>query len=210
MNLRLTPRQKWQRVLSGFALGALIVWSAHISKFEPGMLLGEAGWRNASEALAGFGRPDFSSDFLWRVLHLIAESLAIGMLGMVLAVIMAVPLAAMSACYPNLLDPPGRYRAWRFATTFLRWLARMVLAIMRSIPEIIWAFLFVRIFGLGPGPAVLAIGLTFGGITGKLYADLLEACAPGPIRALRATGNGPISVLLYGLLPQVTVTEQAG
>ncbi|MFT5430959.1 MAG: phosphonate transport system permease protein, partial [Myxococcota bacterium] len=85
----------------------------------------------------------------------------------------------------------------------VRWTSRSVLSVLRSVPEIVWAYLFVRILGLGPGPAVIAIGLSFAGIIGKLYAELLESVDAAPVRALRAAGVGWIGSLTYGALPQV-------
>jgi phosphonate transport system permease protein len=78
-----------------------------------------------------------------------------------------------------------------------------VLGVFRSIPDIIWAYLFVRLVGLGPGPAVLAIGISTGGIIGKLFAELAEATDPEPIHALRRAGIGRLGILIHGVLPQV-------
>lgn len=195
--------RRWRRIFWTIGLGLLLLWSMEISDVAPSQLFDKDGWRSAKDLISGFSSPDLSHDFLHRVLKLMAESIAIGMLGMVLAVFIAVPLALLAARYPCLEDEPGRQMAPHALFSAVRFCARMVLAFFRSIPEIIWAFLFVRILGLGPGPAVLAIGLTFGGIIGKLYADLLEACDPGPVRVLRAGGAGPIGVVVFGLLPQV-------
>jgi phosphonate transport system permease protein len=49
---------------------------------------------------------------------------------------------------------------------------------------------------------VLALGLTYGGMLAKVYAEILESTDPAPARALRASGAGRIQALLYGLLPQ--------
>ncbi len=89
------------------------------------------------------------------------------------------------------------------AIGLLRAAARLVLAVFRSVPEIVWAYLFVRIFGLGPAPAVAAIGLSFAGIIGKLYAELAEATEVDPALSLRASGHGRLGVLLFGVLPQL-------
>jgi phosphonate transport system permease protein len=77
-----------------------------------------------------------------------------------------------------------------------------VLTILRGIPELVWALVFVRVFGLGPAAGVLALGLTYGGMLAKVYAEILESTDPAPARALRASGAGRIQALLYGLLPQ--------
>jgi phosphonate transport system permease protein len=80
--------------------------------------------------------------------------------------------------------------------------ARAVLSVFRSIPEYVWAFMFVRAVGLGPFPGVLAIGVAYGGMLGKVYSEILEASNPRPLETLHAAGASRAGVLLYGLLPQ--------
>jgi phosphonate transport system permease protein len=81
--------------------------------------------------------------------------------------------------------------------------ARLLLNLCRSIPDIVWALMFVRVVGLGAFPGVLAIGVSYGGMLGKIYAEILETSPEGPIEALHAAGAGKSALLLYGFLPQV-------
>src|SRR5216683_4310250 len=81
--------------------------------------------------------------------------------------------------------------------------ARAVLSIFRSIPEYVWAFLFVRAVGLGPFAGVLAIGVAYGGMLGKVYSEVFEAANPRPLEALHAAGAGKSGILSYALLPEV-------
>src|SRR6185369_12679827 len=83
-------------------------------------------------------------------------------------------------------------------------LTRGLLTILRGIPELVWALLFVRVFGLGPAAGVLALGLTYGVMLAKVYAEILESVAQAPARALRQTGAGRPLAILYGLLPQAS------
>ena len=187
------------------ALTVLVAWflSAVGSKARPGALFAPAGWDSATDLLSGFLAPDLTADFLRRVIRLMVESVGIGALGLAMALGLGVPLALVAARLPGLIDPPAVHVARARLLRGVRFSARSILAFWRAVPEIVWAFLFVRIFGLGPGPAVLAIGLTFGGIIGKLYAELLEACDPAPIRAMRRAGAGWWAVLLTAAVPQV-------
>ena len=178
-------------------------WAAERAGVDTTRLFSDTGQENAQAILEGLQHPDTSPDFVDRVVQLTRESLAIGALGMLLALVLGIPLALISAQIPELSDPPARNRVLSAGRAIVRWVARLVLAALRSIPEIVWAFLFVRILGLGPGPAVIAIGLSFGGIIGKLYAELMEAADPGPVRALRAAGCSRWASLAYGVLPQV-------
>ena len=79
----------------------------------------------------------------------------------------------------------------------------MLLNLCRSIPDVVWALMFVRVVGLGPFPGVLAIGVSYGGMLGKIYAEILENSPEGPIEALHAAGAGKSALLVYGFLPQV-------
>jgi phosphonate transport system permease protein len=62
--------------------------------------------------------------------------------------------------------------------------------------------MFVRAVGLGPFPGVLAIGVSYGGMLGKVYSEILENLAVQPSEALQATGATRWKVLVYGMLPQ--------
>jgi phosphonate transport system permease protein len=120
-----------------------------------------------------------------------------------MAMLIGIVLALGSCKVPTLEDAPDEAPFMRIAATAVRRFIKGVLALMRSVPEIVWAVLLVRMTGLGPGPAVLAIALTSGGIFGKLFGELAEAVDPDGIRALRRLGVGRFGILVYGVLPQV-------
>ena len=61
---------------------------------------------------------------------------------------------------------------------------RWLLVLLRSVPELVWALLFVRILTLGTTAGVLAIALTYAGMLGKVYAEILESGDTRPARAL--------------------------
>jgi len=202
--LTLPPSAPLVRRLAGAALVVvLFVATSAASEVSLVDLLDRRGIDDALTLAAGFLTPDLSREFLLRVLGLTVESLAIGALGMLMALAIGVPGALIAARVPKLRNPPARSSEHALAAGALRWSTRVVLSVMRSVPEIVWAFLFVRIFGLGPGAAVFAIGLSSGGIVGKLYAELIDACDPRPVRALRASGSSWLGVFLYGVWPQV-------
>ena len=139
--------------------------------------------------LAQFLPPETSSEFLGYLGEASLQTLAIATAGMALAFVIAVPMAYLST------------GAARERVT-LNPIARGVLTILRGVPELVWALVFVRVFGLGPAAGVLALALTYGGMLAKVYAEILESTDPAPARALRASGAGRVQALLYGLLPQ--------
>jgi phosphonate transport system permease protein len=83
----------------------------------------------------------------------------------------------------------------------LRWCVRATLIVLRSIPELIWALVFVRVVGLGPTAGVLAIALTYGGMLGKVYAEILESGESHATQTLMRNGSGRLQAFAYALLP---------
>ena len=82
-------------------------------------------------------------------------------------------------------------------------LARRVLELARTVPELVFALIFVIAFGLGPLAGVLALALHAMGATGKLCAELLEHVDAGPMEGLRASGANWWETMRYGAAPQI-------
>ncbi|MDP1651578.1 MAG: phosphonate ABC transporter, permease protein PhnE [Rhodocyclaceae bacterium] len=118
------------------------------------------------------------------------ETLHIASLGTLLAIFMALPLGLMAArnVTPNAL-----------ANHF----ARLMLVSSRSVNSLVWALLFVGIFGPGPLAGTLAIAFRSVGFVGKLLGEALEETPRGMIEALEASGAAQGAVLQYGYWPQV-------
>lgn len=170
---------------------------------DPRLLFDARGARQAADILGGLLQPDLSSAFVWRTGRLLLESVAIGVAGVSLALLLGIPAALGAARSPQLVDPPGAPTLGHHCRSLTRWGLRGLLGLFRSVPDIVWAFVFVRLVGLGPLPAVLAIAISFAGILGKLYAEHIEACDPRTVRTLRAAGHGSLSVFAFSIWPQV-------
>jgi len=206
---RAEARWKWhahrqrRRRLVWLAIIVSFLIAAQLSSVKLSALFDREGWQNAKSVLVGLTSPDLSSDYLRTIFRLAIDSVLIGVLGTAIATVLGILLAFGAADIPGLVDPPGRRRASRNVALAIRWYFRVVMSFIRSVPDIIWAYMFVRIMGLGPGPAVLALALSIGGIIGKLFSELLESVDPRPLNAMWETGASRFSVLLYGALPQV-------
>ncbi len=83
------------------------------------------------------------------------------------------------------------------------WITRRVLEVARTVPDIVWALLFVFAFGIGPLPGVLAITVHTLGAQGKLFAEVNENISPLPVEGVRAVGGSWLEEIRYGVLPQV-------
>src|SRR3970282_1516951 len=144
------------------------------------------------------------ADFLGLVLRSALETLALATAGLALAVALAVPLslAVVESLSISRVGPAPL--AW--LRRLLRARVRLLLVVMRSIPEIVWALLFVRAVGLGPAAGVLAIAINYAGMLGKVYFEIFEAGDTRPARAILESGGGRVNAFLYGILP-VAVPE---
>jgi phosphonate transport system permease protein len=122
--------------------------------------------------------------------HALVETLHIASLGTLFSFIFAVPLALLAA--RNICPYRG-----------LNAFAQLLLVTSRSVNSLVWALIFVAIFGPGAAAGTFAIAFRSIGFVGKLLAEALEEIAPGPVEALEATGAPKGHVLLKGAWPQI-------
>jgi phosphonate transport system permease protein len=83
------------------------------------------------------------------------------------------------------------------------WITRRVLEVARTVPDIVWALLFIIAFGIGPLAGILAITVHTIGAQGKLFAEVNENISPLPLDGVRASGGGWLQVMRFAVLPQV-------
>lgn len=83
------------------------------------------------------------------------------------------------------------------------WITRRYLEIARTVPELVWAIIFVFCFSVGPMAGVLAIGLHATGALGKLYSEVNENIDMAPLEGVKAAGGTWFDQIRYGAVPQV-------
>ncbi|MFI0469212.1 phosphonate ABC transporter, permease protein PhnE [Saccharopolyspora sp. 5N102] len=120
----------------------------------------------------------------------VGMTLSVVLLATLLSVVLSIPLAVAAAANTK-------------RTEFGRMSARATIVVARVVPDVVMAIIFVRFFGLGVLPGVLAMGLHSVGMVGKLYADAIEQIDPGPREALRAAGASRAQQLVAGVFPLV-------
>jgi phosphonate transport system permease protein len=178
--------------LSGAILALIILWPLfRTAEVKPAVLFDPGNLKVIGNFLAGFLPPETGAEFLGFLGKATLETLAIATAGMALACLIAAPMAYLASA-------AGR------ETRTLNPLTRSLLTLLRGIPELVWALVFVRVFGLGPAAGVLALGLTYGGMLAKVYAEILESVDPVPAQALRRSGASRPLAILYGLIPQAS------
>ena len=178
----------------------LLLWPAlELTEFDPRKLFAPASLQTMGRFLGTFFPPALQADFLGLVLRSALETLALASAGMALAVALAVPLSLAVAESLSVSRVGPAPLAW--LRRLLRAPVRLLLVVMRSIPEIVWALLFVRAVGLGPAAGILAIAINYAGMLGKVYFEIYEAGDTRPARAVLEAGGGRLHAFFYGVLP---------
>jgi phosphonate transport system permease protein len=127
------------------------------------------------------------------------RTVAIATAGLTLAFIVAVPLTLACTRVLSVSALSGRMAPLPAA---VRQAVRLLLIVLRSVPELVWALVFVRVVGLGPTSGVLAIALTYAGMLGKVYGEILESGETHPTQTLLRNGSSRLQAFAFGLLPQ--------
>jgi phosphonate transport system permease protein len=178
----------------------VLLWPLVVAtEFHPSRLLEPEALRAAGGFLASFFPPALGADFLALVARETGRTVAMATAGVALGGLIAVPLALATARALSVSALSGRMARGPF---WARQALRALGVVLRSVPELVWALVFVRVVGLGPTAGVLAIALTYGGMLGKVYGEILDSGEPAPTAALLRNGSGRLQAFAYGLLPQ--------
>ena len=185
-------RRAWALVWLLSVLGALVLAG-----------VGRAETANA-DGLPQLGRffeaalhPRLDAAFIGLTWDATLSTLSYAVLGT--AVSLVIGLAAGAAVSQALRRPAAGARGSRAPAGWL--LARALLVVPRGIHEVVWGLFFLSVLGLDPMVAVLAIGIPYGAVTAKVFAEIFDDVPRAPFAALRAAGAGRAAALLYGILP---------
>jgi phosphonate transport system permease protein len=190
---------KRRQALLGFVVLAVCIWLAAIgSEVDPGKFAANA-WRFPKyilETMPTLRLSSFGADmaeWFWGIKrwgNLLLQTVLIAYAGTIMGALGGFLLCFVAAA--NL----GQSGWQRFA-------ARRFLEFCRTVPEIVFALIFVIAFGLGPLPGVLAIAIHTMGAMGKLFSEVVENIDMKPIDGLTATGASWWQVVRFGVVPQV-------
>lgn len=194
------PDPAWRGRISVTLIGLLLLWPMLVaSEFKPWILLDAQSLGATWQFLSSFVPPAHSKAFLLLMLDATWQTIAIATAGLTLALLAAIPLTLLATASLSISRlESGRMR---FSGAVIRQVARWLLVLLRSVPELVWALLLVRIVGLGPTAGVLAIALTYSGMLGKVYAEILESAEAHATQSLLKNGSGRLAALFYGALP---------
>ena len=190
----------WLGRIFWLVAGAVLLWPLLVlTEFKIWTLFESSNLKPTLRFLGDFFPPKIEGEFLLLVAKETWRTVAIATAGVAMALVLAVPLALLSVRVLSVSALTGKMnRLPAIFRTLLRWL----MIVLRSVPELIWALIFVRVVGLGPTAGVIAIALTYGGMLGKVYAEILESGDAQVTQSLLRNGAGPMQAFFYGLLPQ--------
>ena len=190
----------WQSRVFWMLAGVVVLWPMLVlTEFTPWTLFSVESLKPTLRFLGDFLPPKHDSEFLLLVAQETWRTVAMATAGIALALLLAVPLALLSVRVLSVSALTGRMAA---TPAVLRTLVRWLMIVLRSVPELIWALVFVRVVGLGPTAGVVAIALTYGGMLGKVYAEILESGDAHATHSLLRNGSGRLQTFAYSLLPQ--------
>lgn len=186
---RFTLKQRMTRYAIFLACGLAIAWA--LTSIE---VIWAWVWGAPEQIGDLFGRmypPDPSN--LGTILRVLWDTVNIATFATAFAVLLSLPVAYIAAQNTT----PNRVTLW---------IGRLILVTSRSVNTIIWALLFVAIFGPGIVAGIVAIMFRSIGFIGKLLGEAIEEIDKRPVEALEATGASRFKVIVYAIVPQVMPT----
>ena len=191
---RRSARRTWTVLLV-----VAVLWSLVPSVVGRGDVVNEGGWTLVRRFLDAAVRPELSAEFLRLTWDAALTTLSYAILGTALSVVIGVVFGVL-----------GSETWWRGPAPQVGarrrlggWLAtRGALSLPRGVHEAVWGLFLARILGLDPLVGVLAIGIPYGAVTAKVYAELLDETPGRAFAAVRGAGVGRLKSLIYTLVPQ--------
>ena len=174
-----------------FGLIVLTIASFWSLQLQWGKLFGVDSAKLMAKFIAELLVPDVSSAFVSKLWFAALETLAMSLLGTVIAAILGLLLALPTS--KTHADDKAYFKGY----------ARLLLNALRSIPELVWAALLLMAAGLGPFAGTLALAIHTAGVLGRLFAESIENAPTNAAFALRARGVGEGRIFCYATLPQI-------
>jgi phosphonate transport system permease protein len=146
-----------------------------------------SGVANLAQFIGQAFPPDFSR--IGPLARSMYETLLMAFVGVGVGVVISLPIAVLSA--RNTSPHPA-----------VRTFCRLVIAVCRTIPDLVWAMVFLVAVGFGPLAGMLAIVADTMGFCARFFSERIEEIRPGPAEALASTGAGRTSVICGAIIPE--------
>ncbi|MFC6261414.1 phosphonate ABC transporter, permease protein PhnE [Levilactobacillus fujinensis] len=186
------PRRSWTQRYHVKGIGwtvlllVLLVASAQMTGVNVGMFFSNLG--QFTNLLVRMSNPAW--DYTAVIIQPLLETIQMAILGTTIGAAFAIPFAVLSAS--NLI-----HNRW------LRGLTRLFLDLVRTLPDLLLAAIFVAIFGIGSTAGVITLAIFSFGMVSKLFYEVIETIDMGPLEALESVGATKITIIWYAVLPQI-------
>jgi phosphonate transport system permease protein len=190
-------------------LAVLLLWACWTSRVDLRLLFSRQTWAALFDLLQRLFPPDLSLSFLKVALHATLTTAATAVIATAISSILALPLGilasgrlwrtGMTAAGANGRTGSHRTGSWMMPVS---WIVLHGMGVVRSVPDLVWALLFVAGLGLGPTAGTLALAVSYTALLGRVYADVFDETDVRPLEALQGLGATRLQVLLFGILPQ--------
>lgn len=176
-------RPRMVRTFTAAAVIGLVLWSLSVIAPDPGRALRtlESTWR----MLTGMVPPAFSPAVLEGLWESFLMAITATTFGVVIGLVLAIFSTDLMVRVPVL-------------STVLR----IFVVLVRGVPDLIWALLFVAALGLGAFPGLIALSISASALAAKFFTDALQNLDPLPMRALESAGANRLQVFVAGVWPQ--------
>ena len=186
------PRKWWLYLLIVLIVALLIGWSGSGIPYRG---VTSVGSEVAKGVFYGIFNPN--TDMLFGtgdsdVPYLILQTISIAILGTLFGAILAIPFAFLSA--ENIMPKPIAY------------LFRILTLLIRTIPSLVWALMWIRVTGPGPACGVITQSVCSIGMISKMYITAIEDLDTKILESLDAMGCTPFQKIRYGVIPQLTAS----
>lgn len=131
--------------------------------------------------------PDFSR--IGPIMSAMVETFEMALIGTLSGVILSIPIALLSSKTTNTIP-------------LLRSITKGAVTVMRTVPDLVWALLFVIAVGLGPFAGILTITIDTIGFCARFFSERIDELDKKPKEALESTGSGYFGVITGAVLPQ--------
>lgn len=179
-------RQKWKWTLITIIFAAFYIWSTISTGVSLRKLVN--GLSSMMNLFVQFVPPDWG--YIVKILPDLAETIRMAVLGTTFGALMAIPISLMAARNIN-------------NASWLVSVSKTVMNLIRTIPDLLFAAIFVAVVGLGPLAGIIALTFFSFGIVAKLTSESLEAIDPGPLEAMTAVGSPKAVWIQYAVTPQI-------
>src|SRR5918993_483008 len=192
-----------QRISAACALVAILIFCWWAAEIHPSALFQADALTSVGSFLRGLFPPDLSPAFLRVVALAIGQTLSIAVVSTALSIVIGLPLSilSMATLWRRGILHEGEHKGM-FVMSFVSRLSRALLGFLRAVPDLVWALLFVVAVGLGSLAGALGLAIAYGGVLGRVYADVFDEVDSRPVEALYATGATRAQIFLRAVWPQ--------